>query len=136
MTFIQITRGAVMVYLFMFILFVVAPSVWAEDRMFLCEDGTYTNRPERLCPPYEPKGTVMVAPPGATLQSMRAMFPESEAKTRLPDPLAVCNLYKEWTALNLRTGGGVTFPTTQDVPRWLSLSRIFTAIGAPHCPEP
>jgi hypothetical protein len=66
---------------------------------------------------------------------MRALLGEPTPMTaQLPDPASVCNLYKEWQVLNLRTGGGVIFTNTQDVPRWMSLSRIFTAIGAPHCP--
>jgi hypothetical protein len=123
-----------MFYLFVFLFLVLAPSAFADDRMFLCDDGTFTNRSERLCPAYQPKGTVMIAPAGASLQSMRALFPEPASKAKLPDPPEVCNLYREWVALNVRTGGGVTFPTTQDIPRWTALSRIFTAIGAPHCP--
>ncbi|WP_447977460.1 hypothetical protein [Candidatus Nitrospira bockiana] len=106
----------------------------AADQMYKCEDGTFTNVAERLCPPYEPQGTVLVMPAGATLASVRATLGEAAPKNRIPDPPGVCSLYQEWMALNLKTGGGVTFPTTQDVPRWLSLSRIFTAIGAPHCP--
>jgi hypothetical protein len=78
---------------------------------------------------------VLVLPEGTSFASMRALLGEPTPKTaQLPDPLSACNLYKEWQALNLRTGGGVTFTYTQDVPRWIALSRIFTAIGAPHCP--
>ena len=107
----------------------------ASEPLYRCDDGTFTNIAERLCDPYEPHGTVLVLPEGASLASMRALLGEPPSKTaQLPDPPSVCNLYKEWQVLNLRTGGGVTFPTTQDVPRWMSLSRIFTAIGAPHCP--
>jgi hypothetical protein len=107
----------------------------ANERMFRCDDGTFTNVAERMCEPYEPKGTVLVLPEGASFASMRALLGEPAAKTaQLPDPASICNLYKEWQALNLRSGGGVTFANTQDVPRWMSLSRIFTAIGAPYCP--
>ena len=106
-----------------------------DEPMFRCEDGTFTNVAERLCTPYEPKGTVLVLPEGTSFASMRALLGEPTTKTaQLPDSLSACNLYKEWQALNLRTGGGVTFTYTQDVPRWIALSRIFTAIGAPHCP--
>ena len=107
----------------------------ANEPMFRCDDGTFTNVAERLCPPYEPKGTVLVLPEGTSFASMRALLGEPTPKTvQLPDPTSVCNLYQEWQALNLRTGGGVTFTYTQDVPRWIALSRMFTAIGAPHCP--
>lgn len=123
-----------MLYLVVLLSVLVAPSAFAADEMYLCADGTYTNVAERMCPPYVPKGVVMIAPQGATFASVRSMFPEAEPKAAgFPDPVSVCNLYKEWQMLNLRTGGGVTFTNTQDVPRWLSLSRIFTAIGAPHC---
>jgi hypothetical protein len=107
----------------------------AMEPMFRCDDGTFTNVVERLCEPYEPKGTVLVLPEGASFASMRALLGEPAAKTaQLPDPASICNLYREWQVLNLRSGGGVTFAHTQDVPRWMSLSRIFTAIGAPYCP--
>jgi hypothetical protein len=107
----------------------------ASEPMYRCDDGTFTNMTERMCAPYEPKGTVLVLPEGASLASMRTLLGEPAAKTaQLPDPASVCTLYKEWQVLNLRSGGGVTFANTQDVPRWMSLSRIFTAIGAPHCP--
>ncbi|MEP6887758.1 MAG: hypothetical protein ABI945_05490 [Nitrospirales bacterium] len=107
----------------------------ANEPMFRCDDGTFTNVAERMCEPYEPKGTVLVLPEGASLASMRALLGGPAAKTaQLPDPASICNLYKEWQVLNLRSGGGVTFANTQDVPRWMSLSRIFTAIGAPYCP--
>jgi hypothetical protein len=110
-------------------------SASASEPMYRCDDGTFTNMTERMCAPYEPKGTVLVLPEGASLASMRTLLGEPAAKTaQLPDPASVCTLYKEWQVLNLRSGGGVTFANTQDVPRWMSLSRIFTAIGAPHCP--
>ncbi|MGH7233651.1 MAG: hypothetical protein ACREJU_20160 [Nitrospiraceae bacterium] len=118
-----------------------APNVWAEEPMFKCEDGTFTNRIELLCQPYEPKGKVLVLPRGTSIASARALLGEPAAagdaaqKVNLPDPANVCSLYKEWASMNLRTSGGVTFPLTQDLPRWLALSRIFTAIGAPqNCP--
>ena len=107
----------------------------ANEPMFRCDDGTFTNVAERLCTPYEPKGTVLVLPEGTSFTAMRALLGEPASKTaQLSDPTSTCNLYKEWQALNLRTGGGVTFTYTQDVPRWIALSRMFTAIGAPHCP--
>lgn len=110
-------------------------SVFAGESMYRCPDGTFTNIAERMCEAYEPTGTVLVLPEGASLASMRAVLGEPVAKTaQLPDPTSVCTLYQEWQMLNIRSGGGVTFTNTQDIPRWISLSRIFTAIGAPHCP--
>ncbi|HKN87047.1 MAG TPA: hypothetical protein VJV04_09325 [Nitrospiraceae bacterium] len=105
-----------------------------EELLYKCEDGTFTNIAERLCAPYESKGVVLVAPAGATFASVSAFLGEPVHSTKLPDPQAVCNLYQEWIALNMQTGGGVTFHLTQEVPRWRTLSRIFTAIGTPHCP--
>lgn len=118
-------------------LFFLSPPLHASssEPMFRCDDGTFTNVAERMCAPYEPKGTVLMMPERATLASMQALLGEPTPKMApLPDPPAICNLYQEWQVLNLRSGGGVTFANTQDVPRWMSLSRIFTAIGAPHCP--
>lgn len=110
-------------------------SVSAMEPMFRCDDGTFTNVAEHMCEPYEPKGTVLVLPEGTSFASIRALLGDPPAKAAaLPDPASICNLYKEWQVLNLRSGGGVTFANTQDVPRWMSLSRIFTAIGAPSCP--
>ena len=37
----------------------IAPSTWAEG-LYRCPDGTFTNKVERQCPPYEPKGLVHV----------------------------------------------------------------------------
>jgi hypothetical protein len=119
---------------FTLLVWAVAPAAFADDQLYKCDDDTFTNRPERLCEPYQSKGLVIIAPEGTTFNTIRALIPRAESRATFPDPIAVCNLYKEWMALNLLTGGGVTFTNTQDVPRWMSLSRIFTAIGAPHCP--
>jgi hypothetical protein len=40
---------------------VMASSTWA-DSLYRCQDGTFTNKAERQCPPYEPKGIVRVQP--------------------------------------------------------------------------
>lgn len=34
-------------------------SAWA-DSVYRCPDGTFTNKAERQCPPYEPKGIVRI----------------------------------------------------------------------------
>ena len=120
---------------------VTAPIASAAEQLFRCDDGTVTNRPERLCTLYEPRGAVMIAPEGSRPSTFTPFFESN----RLAPPLIagqaavptvspdVCALYQEWAALNLQTGGGVTFRNTQDIPRWLSLSRLFTAIGRPQC---
>ena len=126
-----------MLHLLLIILALTAGStVWAEETMYQCEDGTYTNRAELLCQQYEPKGKVLVLPHGMSLASAGALLGES-AHTGAPqnvkasDPLATCNLYKEWVSMNMQTGGGVTFRLTQDVPRWVALARIFPVGVAP-----
>ena len=35
-------------------------TAWAGDRLYRCADGTFTNRVEQQCTPYEPKGIVRV----------------------------------------------------------------------------
>ena len=132
-----------MMPLMLFILFAVtAPLASANDQLFRCDDGTFTNRADLLCAPYESHGSVMVAPEGTRPANFAPFFEKyppalppviatrPDAPTASPD---VCALYQEWAMLNLQTGGGVTFRNTQDVPRWQSLSRMFTAIGRPQC---
>ena len=132
-----------MMPLMLFILLAVTvPFASANDQLFRCDDGTFTNRADLLCAPYESRGTVMVAPEGSRPANFAPLFDghtpagppllatKPEPLTAAPD---VCSLYQEWAMLNLQTGGGVTFRNTQDVPRWQSLSRMFTAIGRPQC---
>jgi hypothetical protein len=38
---------------------------WATDDLYRCADGTFTNRPERQCEPYESTGIVRVQAPTA-----------------------------------------------------------------------
>ena len=43
--------------------FLVIPMIettWAADELYRCTNGTFTNRVERQCQPYESKGTVRV----------------------------------------------------------------------------
>jgi hypothetical protein len=43
--------------------FAILPVVqvtWASDELYRCSDGTFTNRVERQCQPYEPTGLVWV----------------------------------------------------------------------------
>jgi hypothetical protein len=35
-------------------------AAWASDQLYRCGDGTFTNRIERQCAPYEAKGIVRV----------------------------------------------------------------------------
>jgi hypothetical protein len=40
--------------------FALVPMASASDELYRCSDGTFTNRVERQCPPYESKGIVRV----------------------------------------------------------------------------
>jgi hypothetical protein len=132
-----------MMPLMLFIIFIVtAPFASANDELFRCEDGTFTNRADLLCKPYESTGSLMVAPEGSRpaqfapyFEQRRSSVPpmvstRPEAQTATSE---VCTMYHEYTMLSAQTGGGVTFRNTQDIPRWLSLARMFTAIGHPQC---
>lgn len=51
-------------------------TAWASDALYRCADGTFTNRVERQCPPYEAKGIVRVQ--GDTADASRQ--PSAEVK--------------------------------------------------------
>jgi hypothetical protein len=38
----------------------VVETTWASDELYRCSDGTFTNRVERKCQPYQSKGIVLV----------------------------------------------------------------------------
>ena len=46
----------------------------ASDALYRCSDGTFTNRVERQCPPYESKGVVRVQ--GGTAEASKQPFAE------------------------------------------------------------
>jgi hypothetical protein len=50
--------------------------------LYRCADGTFTNRVERQCPPYESKGLVWVQ--GETTEASRQPFAEVKV---FPDPV-------------------------------------------------
>jgi hypothetical protein len=56
----------------------------AVDRVYRCADGTFTNRPERRCAPYEPSGVVSVLPEGETLRSAKARIAKKRPICRRP----------------------------------------------------
>ena len=58
----------------------------AADRMYRCADGTFTNRVERRCAPYEPTGIVSVLPEGETLRSAKARIAKKRPICRRPAP--------------------------------------------------
>jgi hypothetical protein len=49
-------------------------AAWASDRLYRCADGTFTNRVERQCAPYEAKGIVRVQ--GETPEATKQPFAE------------------------------------------------------------
>jgi hypothetical protein len=49
-------------------------TAWASDALYRCADGTFTNRAERQCAPYEAKGIVRVQ--GETTEASRQPFAE------------------------------------------------------------
>jgi len=60
----------------------------AADRIYRCADGTFTNRVERRCAPYETTGIVSVLPEGETLRSARARLAKKRPVCRRPAPSA------------------------------------------------
>jgi hypothetical protein len=49
-------------------------AAWASDALYRCADGTFTNRAERQCAPYEAKGIVRVQ--GGTAEATKPPFAE------------------------------------------------------------
>lgn len=52
----------------------LAQMVSASDALYRCPDGTFTNRVERQCPPYEAKGIVRVQ--GESAEATKQPFAE------------------------------------------------------------
>lgn len=57
-----------------FVMLSVAPIVSACDALYRCSDGTFTNRVERQCAPYDSKGIVRVQ--GGTTEASKQPFAE------------------------------------------------------------
>jgi hypothetical protein len=49
-------------------------AAWAVDELYRCANGTFTNRVERQCAPYEAKGIVRVQ--GETTEATKQPFAE------------------------------------------------------------
>jgi hypothetical protein len=52
----------------------VVQTAWAGDQLYRCSDGTFTNKAERQCAPYEAKGIVRVQ--GGTAEASKQPFAE------------------------------------------------------------
>jgi hypothetical protein len=56
---------------------------WASDDLYRCADGTFTNRVERQCQPYESTGIVRVQ--GRTREAVKSPIRGDEEKQRLAE---------------------------------------------------
>jgi hypothetical protein len=115
----------------------------AEEVMYRCEDGSFTNRADAVCSPYRSQGSLTVSPDGQPPPLLRDRFKgDSSIMTAvLPPPsgkvsktgFTLCGLYDEWEILRRTTNGGTVFSRSRDVSRWQALSRIFLSIDTPVC---
>jgi hypothetical protein len=115
----------------------------AEEVMYRCEDGSFTNRAAAACPPYRSQGSITVSPDGQPPPLIRDRLKgDSSIMTAvLPPPsgkasktgFTLCGLYDEWETLRRTTSGGTVFSHSRDVARWQALSRIFLSLGTPQC---
>jgi hypothetical protein len=119
---------------------IASPTFAAE--IYRCDDGTYTNRADAGCSPYEPKGTVITSPDGLppaavrdrpTLDTtvMTAILPPGGKVSQAAPTL--CTLYEEWQALRRSTRSGTVLVRKRDMSRWQALSRLFGDVGVPQC---
>ena len=115
----------------------------AEETVYRCEDGSFTNRPDAGCLPYRSQGSVTVSPDGrppaiirdrlkSDTSTMTAVLPPPSGKLS-KDGYTLCGLYDEWQALRRTTRGGMVFQRGRDVARWQALSRMFLDVGTPQC---
>jgi hypothetical protein len=121
-------------------------SLQAEEIVYRCEDGSFTNRQDAGCTPYRSQGIVTVSPDGQppAIIRDRVKGDTSTMTAVLPPPsgrlsktgYTLCGLYNEWQALRRTTNGGTVFLRGRDVARWQALSRIFLSVGTPQCEVP
>jgi hypothetical protein len=115
----------------------------AEEIMYRCEDGSFTNRTDTVCPPYRGQPSIAESPDGQppTLLRNRLKVDSSTMSAVLPPPsgkvsktgFTLCGLYDEWDTLRRTTNGGMVFSRSRDVARWQALSRVFLSLGTPQC---
>ena len=115
----------------------------AEEVMYRCEDGSFTNRADAACPPYRSQGSLTVSADGqpppllrdrlkGDSSTMTAVLPPPSGKVSKTG-FTLCGLYDEWETLRRTTSGGMVFSRSRDVARWQALSRIFLSVGTPQC---
>ncbi len=72
----------------------LSASVFADDKMYKCDDGTFTNRADLHCPSYELRGSLMIMSGNAPMPSsqdkptdtkvmMRPVHPRTDARPQL-----------------------------------------------------
>ena len=115
----------------------------AEEVMYRCDDGSFTNRTDSACPPYRAQSSIAVSPDGQppALLRDRLKGDSSTMSAILPPPsgkvskvgFTLCGLYDEWDTLRRTTNGGMVFSHSRDVARWQALSRVFLSLGIPQC---
>lgn len=115
----------------------------AEEAVYRCDDGSFTNRTDTACPPWRAQGSIAVSPDGqppalfrdrlkGDSSTMSAVLPPPSGKV-LKTGLTLCELYDEWDTLRRTTNGGMVFSRSRDVARWQALSRLFLSLGTPQC---
>ncbi|WP_447983943.1 hypothetical protein [Nitrospira sp. Nam74] len=118
----------------------------AEEVMYRCEDGSFTNHTETACPPYHAQSSMAVSPDGqppvifrdrlkGDSSIMSAVLPPPSGKVSKTG-VTLCGLYEEWDTLRRTTNGGMVFSRSRDVARWQALSRLFLSLGTPQCEVP
>ena len=120
----------------------VLATVQAEDALYRCDEGSFTNCAEAGCASYQTQGSVTVSPDGQPSTAIRerarfiptitAVLPPPSGKVP-KNGSTLCGLYDEWQTLRRMTNGGVMFQRGRDVTRWQALSRIFQYIDPPQC---
>lgn len=119
----------------------------SAERLYRCEqaDGIplFSNRPQLGCPVYEPQASLPIVQEGTTWEEIRVWFRgASDRQPMAPAPpstnpasSAICQAYRDWVALNLRTHGGTWWQSPEDRTQWVALARTFSLIGVPPaCP--
>ncbi len=115
----------------------------AEEVMYRCEDGSFTNRADAACSPYHSQGSITASPDGqpppllrdrlkGDSNTMTAILPPPSGKASKTG-FTLCGLYDEWKTLRRTTSGGTVFSRSRDVARWQALSRIFLSVDTPQC---